>query len=323
MARRCHHVIRLILLAAVTLCTRSGLLGYGSDAAESEDDDSQRAKLTFQGAGGGAADDDDDADAKPHKRRSMVDLIASGNAIDGKPALAGSAAQVAARLALFKSLFNDPSSKQQAAKTPRPTNPPESTFHTAVTWSTPKVFCVKFALSGSKDGGSGSFVAKFTRQWAPQGVTHVLRLLRTHFYDDNRIFRVVPGFVAQWGLSGNPAVTQRWAHWYIQDDPPNTQLNEVGTISFAKAMANGRSTQLFVNLGDNTASLDKAGFVPVGRVVRGMDALSSAVLPLPPSMSGGQKLDQGKIMREGNAYLNHFPGLTTIETARITPCPAE
>ena len=340
--------------------SRGGLLGYGSDAPVTEDDDGARSGAGSGGpppppaashgaaasSGAAATDDDDDADAKPHKRRSFTDPIARSSAIDGAPAIADSASQNRARLQLFDALFHTDSAKAQAAKAAKQhpvTNSPAATFHTAVTWSTPKAFCATFSLAvppgsnGSAGSGEPSaFTAKFRRSWAPQGATHVLRLLRTRFFDGNRIFRYVPGFVAQWGINGAPALEKRWSHWFLADDPPGLHRNEEGTIAFASATKNGRSTQLFVNLGDNAATLDAQGFAPVGSIVRGLPALREALVR-PQAVaevdSGGagavaaapsKMPDQARMMREGDAYLDkHFPGLPIISTARMVPCPEE
>jgi peptidyl-prolyl cis-trans isomerase A (cyclophilin A) len=334
--------------------SQAGLLGYGSDAPVTEDDDGARSAGSDGAAarsGAAATDDDDDADAKPHKRRSFTDPVVHGSAIDGAPAIADSASQNRARLQLFDALFHTASAKAQAAKAAKlhpVTNSPAATFHTAVTWSTPKAFCTTFSLAvppgsnGSNGAGDSSspvgssFTAKFRRSWAPQGVTHVLRLLRTRFFDGNRIFRYVPGFVAQWGINGAPALEKRWSHWFLADDPAHLHRNEEGTIAFASATKNGRSTQLFVNLGDNAATLDAQGFAPVGSIVRGLPALREA-LARPQAVaevdSGGggavaaapsKMPDQARMMREGDAYLDkYFPGLPTISTARMVPCPEE
>jgi peptidyl-prolyl cis-trans isomerase A (cyclophilin A) len=158
----------------------------------------------------------------------------------------------------------------------------------------------------------GPFTIEVHRNWAPNGADRFYDLVNNHFYDEARFFRVVPGFVVQWGIQGDPAVQLNWRSKTIPDDPV-TQTNRHGTITFATSGPNSRTTQLFINLADNPR-LDASGFAPFGQVISGMnvvDALYSGY---------GQTPDQNQIQARGNAYLqSQFPQLDYIQTARVEP----
>ena len=157
---------------------------------------------------------------------------------------------------------------------------------------------------------AGAFVVEVTRAWAPVGADRLYNLVRNGFYDGGRFFRVVPGFVVQFGLNRDPTVSARWPLATIPDDPV-TQRNTRGTITFATAGPNTRTTQLFINYADN-GRLDEMGFAPLGKVVEGMDVVDR-IYP-----GYGQTPDQGLIQTQGNAYLAaRFPQLDTIARATI------
>jgi peptidyl-prolyl cis-trans isomerase A (cyclophilin A) len=157
---------------------------------------------------------------------------------------------------------------------------------------------------------AGTFVVRVTRAWAPNGADRIYNLVRHHFYDGAEFFRVVPGFVAQFGLSPNPAVNQAWSTATIPDDPVKAS-NRAGYLTFADSGPNTRTTQLFINLRANK-QLDGMGFAPVGQVVSGMGVVSKLY-------SGyGEAPDQNAITMSGNAYLQKsFPKLDRIVSARI------
>lgn len=159
---------------------------------------------------------------------------------------------------------------------------------------------------------AGVFVVDVTRAWAPRGADRFYNLVRHGFYDGARFFRVVPGFVVQFGISGNPVVSAQWRDAVIADDPV-TQSNARGAITFATAGPNTRTTQLFVNLGDNTR-LDGMGFAPFGTVAEGMDVVGRI-------FSGyGESPRQGLLEAQGTAYLAAaFPQLDSIARATIEP----
>jgi peptidyl-prolyl cis-trans isomerase A (cyclophilin A) len=163
---------------------------------------------------------------------------------------------------------------------------------------------------------AGDFVVQVTRAWAPLGADRFYNLVKHGYFTDAAFFRVVPGFVVQFGLSANPALNKVWSNAAIKDDPV-TQSNHLGYLTFATAGANTRTTQLFISLADNTR-LDSMGFAPFGQVTSGMDVVQKIY-------SGyGESPDQGAITAEGKAYLDkNFPKLDHIISATITsPAPA-
>jgi peptidyl-prolyl cis-trans isomerase A (cyclophilin A) len=170
----------------------------------------------------------------------------------------------------------------------------------------PATFKVNF------DTTAGPFVVEVTRAWAPKGADRFYNLVKHGYYNENRFFRVVPGFIVQFGLYGDPKVQAFWRDANIADDPV-TQSNKRGTLVFAKtSMPNTRTTQLFINFGDNSASLDRQGFAPFGTVISGMEAVDKI------NAEYGQTPDQGLIQSQGNAYLNkQFPKLDYIKSATI------
>lgn len=158
---------------------------------------------------------------------------------------------------------------------------------------------------------AGDFVLKVTRAWAPLGADRFYNLVKHGFFTDAAFFRVVPGFVVQFGLSANPAVNAAWQKAAIKDDPV-TQSNHTGFLTFATSGPNSRTTQLFLGLGEN-ASLDSQGFSPFGQVTSGMDVVQKI-------FSGyGESPDQGQITAQGKAYIDkNFPKLDRIISATVT-----
>jgi peptidyl-prolyl cis-trans isomerase A (cyclophilin A) len=173
------------------------------------------------------------------------------------------------------------------------------------TETAPAEFSALFSTS------KGDFTVKVTRAWAPQGADRFYNLVKGRFYDGTRFFRVMPGFIVQWGIHGDgQAVMGEWRNASIPDDPPK-ESNAVGTVTFAMGGPNSRTTQLFINYGNNT-KLDSMGFAPFGKVVSGMDVVTAI-------HSGyGESPDQASIQREGNAYLaQNYPNLDFIKKAEI------
>jgi len=170
----------------------------------------------------------------------------------------------------------------------------------------PDTFNARFETS------AGAFTVKVTRAWAPRGADRFYNLVKNGFFDGTRFFRVVPGFVVQFGLSGDPRVSAQWHTASIPDDPV-IQHNARSTITFATAGPATRTTQLFINYGDNL-NLDGQGFSPFGQVVDGMGVVDKIY-------SGyGERPDQGLIETQGNAYLaSQFPKLDSIAKATIVP----
>jgi len=178
-----------------------------------------------------------------------------------------------------------------------------------LTEKAPEVFDVKF------DTTRGDFTVQVNRKWAPLGADRFYNLVQHGFFTGAAFFRVVPGFIVQFGLSPDPAVNRAWRSANIKDDPV-TQSNKRGTITFATAGPNTRTTQLFINFGDNSG-LDRQGFAPFGLVTSGMDVVDKIY-------SGyGQQPDQGAITTQGMAYLQkNFPNLDSIKSATVVPAPA-
>ena len=175
----------------------------------------------------------------------------------------------------------------------------------------------RVALSTSR----GPMVIEVHRAWAPRGADRFYYLVRHGFYDGSAFFRVLKGYIAQVGLNAAPAVTTTWNAMAISDDPV-AHANSRGTLTFASAGPNTRSTQLFLNLADNR-SLDGMGFAPFGIVVSGMSLLDSLYSGYGEGAPEGKGPDQDRIMREGASYLaRSFPKLDVIKSARIAPAAA-
>ena len=160
----------------------------------------------------------------------------------------------------------------------------------------------------------GDVVILVHRDWSPLGADHFYELVKMGFFNDNAFFRAVPKFIIQWGINGDPKVNNDWSKISIKDDPPKMS-NKVGTVVFAKTSEpNTRSTQLFVNLGDNGNSLDAQGFTPFGEVIQGMDTVMKL------NMEYGEQPSQAAIADIGNPYLEeHFPRLDYVKKTTIIP----
>jgi len=192
-------------------------------------------------------------------------------------------------------------SKSAGAKTGASLLHPESLKAKA-----PDVYEVKFVTT------KGDFVLQVTRAWAPLGADRFYNLVKYHYYDGATFFRVVPGFVVQFGLTGNPAVNKAWTDANIKDDPV-AQSNLPGTITFAMAGPNTRTTQVFINFGNN-ARLDASGFAPFGKVTEGMDVVNQFY----GGYGDATTNHQGEITNEGKAYLDkNFPKLDSIKSATV------
>ncbi len=175
----------------------------------------------------------------------------------------------------------------------------------------PDSFVVRFTTS------RGSFDVKVHRAWAPRGADRLYYLASNGFFDGVRFYRVVSGFMAQFGAHGNPEVARGWDGRRILDDPVK-HSNVRGTLTFATGGPNTRTTQLFINYVNN-ARLDGMGFSPVGAVVTGMPIVDSLYSGYGEGPPGGQGPDQGRLGSEGNAYLiRDFPKLDSIVTASVT-----
>jgi peptidyl-prolyl cis-trans isomerase A (cyclophilin A) len=179
----------------------------------------------------------------------------------------------------------------------------------------PETYQVKFSTT------KGDFTVSVTRAWAPRGADRFYNLVKHHFYDKGSFFRVLTGFVAQFGLSAYPPVNAAWSKATIQDDPV-TQSNKKYYITFATAGPNTRTTQVFVNLNDN-ARLDSMGFAAFGQVTEGTNVVDSLYADYGEGAPGGKGPDQGEIEKQGKAYLDKgWPLLDSIKTATLVGLPA-
>jgi peptidyl-prolyl cis-trans isomerase A (cyclophilin A) len=160
------------------------------------------------------------------------------------------------------------------------------------------------------DTSAGPFVVEVHRDWAPKGADRFYNLVKNGFFDDTRFFRVVPNFMVQFGLNGDPAIQTVWRAANLTDDPVK-ESNKAGYITFATAGPNTRTTQVFINFKDN-ASLDRQGFAPFGKVLSGMDIVNKI------NAQYGEQPNQGSIQSQGNTYLKaQFPKLDYIKKATI------
>ena len=172
----------------------------------------------------------------------------------------------------------------------------------------PDVFRVKFTTT------QGDFIVEATRAWAPRGVDRFHELVNMRYFDENRFFRVVPGFVAQFGVNKDYDVHDRWRKYFILDDPPK-EKNLRGTLAFAQSDPNTRATEMFINLADN-AALDAQNFAPFARVISGMDVVDKFYSGYGELMPEGKYIDPNRVENGTNAYLEpHFPKLDYIRHA--------
>lgn len=157
---------------------------------------------------------------------------------------------------------------------------------------------------------AGDFIVEVHPDWAPLGAARFRKLVEDGYFDGNQFFRVVPEFVVQWGINGNPAISSQWREQTIQDEPVR-EGNTRGRMTFAKGGPDSRTTQVFVNLKDNTF-LDAMGFPAFGEVVEGMEVFDAI------NAEYGEQPDQRLINQVGDAYLDRdFPNLDYIERATI------
>ncbi len=195
------------------------------------------------------------------------------------------------------------SAEQQALL--QPTGPAFST-------TAPDSFRARFETS------KGAFAIDVIRAWSPRGADRFYGLVRNGFYDGTRFFRVVPGFVVQFGMSGVPAIEKAWDDQKLPDDSV-AHSNAPGTVTFATAGPASRTTQIFINLADN-AQLDGMGFSPIGRIAEGMDVVNSLNSEYGEGPPQGAGPDQTCMAKGGNAYLRqNFARLDSTIHATIQP----
>ncbi len=210
---------------------------------------------------------------------------------------------------------NDSSSSSSAPSTTgapgtapaKPGLPPPS----RATDSAPNVFRAQFATT------KGEFVVEVHRDWAPQGADRFYNLVKMGYFNDIAFFRVVKGFMVQFGIHGDPAVNAVWRDAKIPDDPSGGQSNARGMLTFATSGRDSRTVQLFINYANN-ANLDAMGFTPIGKVVSGMDVVDAIEGEYGEGAPQGRGPSQGRIQSEGNAYLkSQFPKLDYITNAAV------
>jgi peptidyl-prolyl cis-trans isomerase A (cyclophilin A) len=178
----------------------------------------------------------------------------------------------------------------------------------ALTAKAPALYKAKF------DTSKGVFVVEVHRDWAPLGADRFYNMVTNGFFNGVRFFRVIPNFMAQFGINGNPAVTAAWNKVDLNDDPPNKQSNQRGFITYGTTgRPNSRGTQVFINYKDNSF-LDAQGFVPFGQVTEGMEVVDM----LNAEYASGPQNAQGRISAEGNKFLlAQFPKLDFVKTATV------
>lgn len=180
----------------------------------------------------------------------------------------------------------------------------------AATATAPEVFDVDFKTT------KGDLRIRVTRSWAPLGADRFYNLVTAGYFKQIAFFRVIEGFMAQFGIHGDPEVNAAWRSARISDDPVS-QSNERGTISFATAGPNTRTVQMFINFGDN-GSLDSHGFAPFGKVIEGMKTIDSLYKGYGEGAPRGRGPDQMMLQDRGNAYLKDgFPNLDYILDAQV------
>lgn len=165
----------------------------------------------------------------------------------------------------------------------------------------------------------GDIVIEVTRDWAPKGADRFYNLVKNGYFDNCRFFRVVSGFMVQFGINGDPEVQAKWRDAKIGDDPVKGS-NKRGYVTFATAGPNTRTTQVFINFADKNTFLDSQGFAPFGRIVEGMDVVDKLYAEYGEGAPMGKGPSQGRLQQEGNAYLEkEFPKLDLIKKGSILP----
>jgi peptidyl-prolyl cis-trans isomerase A (cyclophilin A) len=179
-----------------------------------------------------------------------------------------------------------------------------------LTEKAPAKYKAKFTTS------KGDFVVEVHRDWAPLGADRFYNLVKSGYFDNTRFFRVIKGFMVQWGIHGDPAVNAIWREARIKDDPVK-ESNKRGYITFATAGPDTRTTQVFINFADN-GRLDASGFAPFGKVVTGLNVVDGLFAEYGEGAPGGAGPSQPRMQDEGNTYLmRDFPKLDYVKSAKI------
>jgi len=175
----------------------------------------------------------------------------------------------------------------------------------------PETFHVRFTTS------KGDFTVEINRAWSPRGVDRFHELLWNNYFKEGRFFRVVPGFIAQFGVHKDYDTNKLWRQFFIGDDPRKLS-NERGTLSFAQSGPTTRATEMFINLKDNP-SLDEQSFVPFARVTQGMEVVDSFYSGYGELRPEGKYIEPGRVREGANSYLARFPNLDYIRKTEILP----
>jgi len=163
----------------------------------------------------------------------------------------------------------------------------------------------------------GDFVLEVHKSWAPRGADRFLELVKSGYYDGVPFFRAIDGFMVQFGINSDPALNSKWSEARIPDDPAAGQSNKRGYLSFATSGPDTRTTQVFINYGDN-GRLDGMGFTPVAQVVSGMDVLDNLYKGYGEGAPRGAGPDQERLQKEGKAYWQaSFPKLDSVKSAQV------
>ncbi len=205
-----------------------------------------------------------------------------------------------------KATTEAPKEKKEGAASAALTDPSKATL------KSPDKFKAKFETT------AGDFTIEVTREWSPNGADRFYNLIQAGYYKDIAFFRVIDGFMAQFGIHGDPEISAVWSKSNIMDDKKGSQSNKPGYITFAKTgLPNSRSAQCFINFGDNSF-LDNQGFTPFGKVVEGMENVNKIYKGYGEGAPRGKGPSQGRIISQGNAYLKKdFPKLDYIKSVTV------
>ncbi len=220
-------------------------------------------------------------------------------------------AVIAAAAGTLAAQATRPATPHPAAQGARGAAPRPSLLRPAsLSTKAPASYRVKFSTT------RGDFTVEVTRAWAPLGADRFYNLVKAGFYNGTSFFRVLPGFVVQFGISPRPEISKVWRTAVIKDDPV-VQSNLPGYVTFATAGPNTRTTQVFINLADNRR-LDAMGFSPFGKVAEGMDLVEKLYSGYGEGAPHGNGPDQGRMETEGKAYVDrNFPKFDSIKTAAV------
>jgi len=204
------------------------------------------------------------------------------------------------------------SAEEEKKEEKKSVSAPDFTDPVKLTEKSPETFKAKFETT------KGNFTIEVTRSLSPNGADRFYNLVRSGYFKDVAFFRVIPGFMCQFGIHGDPKVSAAWRKAQIPDDPVKGS-NTRGFITYAMAGPNTRTTQFFISFGDNSR-LDNTGFSPFGKVTEGMDVVDKINGEYGEGAPSGRGPNQNRIQMEGNAYLKKdFPNLDYIKSATVSP----